>query len=100
MAKRRIPNKNTPKELREIPEEIKTLNSKEVISDKVAEVTVVKCKTLNVRKEPEKGDNVIFVVSVGDNLTLLKEKPNWSLVESVKHGKTGWVMSEFVELVQ
>ncbi len=100
MAKRKMPNKNTPRELREIPEEFTSLKSQDTVVDKITEVIVVNCATLNVRKEAQKRDNVLLVVPSGERLSLLKAGDVWSLVESIKRGKQGWVMSEFIKKVE
>jgi uncharacterized protein YgiM (DUF1202 family) len=100
MAKRKLYTNNTPKELRSIPEVITPVKDQEPVVNKVTTVTVYNCSTLNVRKEPEKKDNILFVVPVGESLTLLKAGGPWSLVESASKGKSGWVMSEYIKKVE
>lgn len=100
MAKRKLYTNNTPKELRPIPEELKSVKGQEPVVDKIDKVVVFNCTTLNVRKEAVKKDNILFVVPSGETLTLLKEEGGWSMVESDLRGKSGWVMSEYLKKVK
>ena len=56
------------------------------------------CKLLNVRKAPEKGDNVITTIKRGTELLILDDAGKWLKVNT--GDVEGYVMAEFVELEQ
>lgn len=61
-------------------------------------IGIVTAKKLNVRKDPEKGDNVIKVITKGTRVVIRKELPDWYRIQF--DNKFGFVMSEFVDIVE
>lgn len=57
-------------------------------------IGVVTAEKLNVRKDPEKGDNVIKVINKGTRVVIRKELPGWYRIQF--DNKFGFVMSEFI----
>lgn len=100
MSKRKMPTNKVNRELRQIPEELKVTNVETPKEVKPTVAKVVNCKTLNVRRTPEKKDNVILVFPLGENVNLIKETDDWTLVESIRTGKSGWVMSSYLQKVE
>ena len=56
------------------------------------------CELLNVRKAPEKGDNVITTIEKGTEMLILDDAGNWLKVNA--GDVEGYVMAEYVELEQ
>lgn len=61
-------------------------------------IGIVTAKKLNVRKDPEKGDNVIKVITKGTRVVIKKELLGWYRIQF--DNKFGFVMSEFVDIVE
>ena len=61
-------------------------------------IGIVTAKKLNVRKDPEKGDNVIKVITKDTRVVIKKELPGWYRIQF--DNKIGFVMSEFVDVVE
>ncbi len=56
----------------------------------------VTCELLNLRKTPEKANNVVTLLNKGDEVTVLENSKDWL---KVKAGDAeGYVMAEYVEL--
>lgn len=97
MAKRNLPNKNVRNDSRPVREDVVPEVKVESVEQKSVMVTVVNCSALSVRSGPEKKDNLLFVVPVGEKFSLLREMAEWSMVESPIRGKSGWVMNFYIE---
>lgn len=56
----------------------------------------VKCELLNVRKTPEKTDNVVDVITKGTEVLIIEDANGWLRI----HGDNldGYVMAEFVAI--
>ena len=56
----------------------------------------VKCELLNVRKTPEKADNIVAVVTKGTELLVIDDANGWLRINS--GNVDGYVMAEFVAI--
>lgn len=56
----------------------------------------VKCELLNVRKTPEKADNIVAVVTKGTELLVVDDANGWLRINS--GNVDGYVMAEFVAI--
>lgn len=56
------------------------------------------CELLNMRKTPEKGENVLTVLEQGTELTVLDIADEWLKV--IANDRDGYVMKDFVDLEQ
>lgn len=56
------------------------------------------CELLNMRKTPEKGENVLTVLEQGTELTVLDIAGEWLKV--IANDRDGYVMKDFVDLEQ
>ena len=56
----------------------------------------VKCELLNVRKTPEKADNIVDVITKGTEVLIIEDANGWLRI----HGDNldGYVMAEFVAI--
>lgn len=63
-------------------------------------VGVVTAKKLNLRSSAEKGDNVIKILNKGEKVTIVREFPEWYRVKYDNGAVVGYVMKQFIELVE
>ena len=56
----------------------------------------VKCELLNVRKTPEKADNIVATVTKGTELMIIDDANGWLRVHA--DNLDGYVMAEFVAI--
>lgn len=77
---------------------IRTLYTANTFADEYKEGEIV-CTKLNVRKAPEKGDNVIGVFSKGTKVKIIEDLGDWLSIELSKHGNKirGFAMKEFIK---
>lgn len=61
-------------------------------------IGVITAEKLNVRKDPEKGDNVIEILTEGTRVVIIKELSDWYRIKF--DNKVGFVMSKFVDIVE
>jgi uncharacterized protein YgiM (DUF1202 family) len=64
-----------------------------IIADKqkpIFKAVVVSTGTLNVRRRPEKADNIVSSLKRGVEVTVLEESGDWSRIDK------GWVQSQFL----
>lgn len=82
----------------EISDPVRTLYTANTFADEYKEGEIV-CAKLNVRKTPEKGDNVIGVFSKGTKVKIIEDLGDWLSIELSKHGNKirGFAMKEFIK---
>lgn len=89
--------KTSTKKKVEAVEEVKE-EAKEVVEDKPVLGKVANCGKVRLRTTPEKEDNVIVILDAGTEFDVLdNSNPGWTRVKVQDH--TGWIMSDYVELV-
>ena len=81
-----------------VSDPIRTLYTANTFADEYKEGEIV-CAKLNVRKAPEKGDNVIGVFSKGTKVKIIEDLGDWLSIELSKHGNKirGFAMKEFIK---
>lgn len=81
-----------------VTDPIRTLYTANTFADEYKEGEIV-CAKLNVRKAPEKGDNVIGVFSKGTKVKIIEDLGDWLSIELSKHGNKirGFAMKEFIK---
>ena len=81
-----------------VSDPIRTLYTANTFADEYKEGEIV-CTKLNVRKAPEKGDNVIGVFSKGTKVKIIEDLGDWLSIELSKHGNKirGFAMKEFIK---
>ena len=77
---------------------VRTLYTANTFADEYKEGEIT-CAKLNVRKAPEKGDNVIGVFSKGTKVKIIEDLGDWLSIELSKHGNKirGFAMKEFIK---
>lgn len=81
-----------------VSDPVRTLYTANTFADEYKEGEIV-CAKLNVRKAPEKGDNVIGVFSKGTKVKIIEDLGDWLSIELSKHGNKvrGFAMKEFIK---
>ena len=82
----------------EVAEPVRTLYTANTFADEYKE-GVISCERLNVRKAPEKGDNVIGIFTKGTRVKIIEDLGEWVSIEVAKHGNKirGFAMKEFIK---
>lgn len=77
---------------------VRTLYTANTFADEYKEGEIT-CAKLNVRKAPEKGDNIIGVFSKGTKVKIIEDLGDWLSIELSKHGNKirGFAMKEFIK---